>query len=136
MTGGLFPRQLPGPRLEMQGSGRAVVASDFPGASEHLLPSPPQPQICWSGPSGHRSCKTCWGFFQLVGPAPPGLLAAWRRLDFLLLSHGVTKRPLHASFLRVLPSLQRREQNKVGLLPAPEYRLLQPGGLTRWAFRP
>ena len=43
MTWGLFPRQLPGPKLRMQGRGKAVVPSDFPGASEHLLPSPPQP---------------------------------------------------------------------------------------------
>lgn len=68
MTGGLFPRQLPGPRLGMQGSGMAGAASDFPGASEHLLPSPPQPPGLsrWS-----QKLQDLLGVFPAGGSCPP-----------------------------------------------------------------
>ena len=105
MTGGLFPRQLPGPRLGMQGSCMAGTVSDFPGASGHLLPSPPQPPgLSWWS----QKLQDLLGGFPGVGPAPPGLLADRHCLDFLLLSWGVPKPPLRASFLRVLPSLPSR----------------------------
>ena len=122
MTGGLFPRQLPGPRLGMQGSRMAGAASDFPGVSEHLLPSLPQPPGLsrWS-----QKLQDLLGGFPAGGSCPPQgswqTGTAWTSCSSLV---GSQSRP------SALPSSGSFPPFPVGVLPTPEDRLLQPGVLT------
>lgn len=123
MTRGLFPRQLPGPSLGMQGSSMAGAACGFPGASEHLLPSPPQPPGLsrWS-----QKLQDLLGGFPAGGSCPPRAPGSQ--------APPALPAPLpwgpKAAPPRFLPQGPSIPPSPVGLLPTPEDRPLQPGVLT------